>query len=270
MRHEYLLVFDIETIPDCEATRNLCGIEDETIDNLDIRNSLTSYHLGVTAGKNAFPRQLFHKIVCISFLLAKIHRDSEGSESYEITDIRSGGKIEDDERTLVAGFFRYLEKYTPRLVTFNGRTFDMPALKYRAMKYNISAKSFYNMGDKWNSYNSRYSIDWHCDLLDVLSDFGASARIKMNEVCALLNLPGKLSVSGNNVTTMYDQGKIEEIRHYCETDVANTYLIYLKYALHRGLINHLAYLQAMQSVEEYIQDMPHFEEFLMEMQNIIQ
>ncbi|CAD6996579.1 unnamed protein product [Ceratitis capitata] len=80
----------------------------------------------------------------------------------------------------------------------------MPVLKYRAMVHGIQAEYFYKAGDKWNSYNQRYSSDWHCDLLESLSDFGASAKVKMNEVCAVLNLPGKTGVDGSQVMDLYD------------------------------------------------------------------
>ncbi|MGY8993068.1 MAG: 3'-5' exonuclease, partial [Rhodospirillales bacterium] len=107
-------------------------------------------------------------------------------------------------------------------------------LRYRAMVHGISTPHLYGAGDKWNSYTSRYSPDWHCDLLEVLSDYGASSRVRLNEVCAVLGLPGKFGPSGADVAGMYYDGRLSSIRDYCETDVLNTYLVYLRHQLHTG------------------------------------
>lgn len=258
-----LFVFDIETIPDTSAAYNLTGTAET--DEHALRKELEQYHLDITDGKNAFLRQPFHKVIAISFLEAEII-SVDGGESYRLTALRSGGKEDSSEKELLEGFFRYLSRSKPRLVSFNGRTFDLPVLKYRAMKYGIQAPWLYHSGDKWNNYGSRYSLDWHCDLLEGLSDFGASARIRLNEVCSILGLPGKFGVDGSQVTTLYDDGKIKAIRDYCETDVLNTYLVYLRFMHHRGELSTEAYDYAIQDVRSLLENeqdtRPHFGEFL--------
>ena len=261
MQHQTLFVFDIETIYDTDAAKILTGCDDT--DPIVLRQRLEEYHLSLTDGKNAFPRQPFHKVIAISFLEADITRDSKG-EQYTLKELRSGGKADADEKTLLEGFFQYLAKLKPRLVSYNGRTFDLPVLKYRAMLHGITAPWLYHSGDKWNSYHSRYSMDWHCDLLDAMSDFGASARCKLNEICAVLGYPGKIGVDGSMVTPMYDEGRIKEIRDYCETDVLNTYLVYLRYMYHRGDISQASYNQAVGDVLSYVReadDRPYLGEF---------
>lgn len=263
MQHQTLFVFDIETIPDTKAVRNLTGSDE--VDIIKLRQELEQYHLDITDGKNAFPRQPFHKVVAISFLEAEIHRDESGMERYELKELRSGGKENASEKELLEGFFKYLERNRARLVSFNGRTFDLPVLRYRAMVHGLQAKWLYSSGDKWNSYMSRYSLDWHCDLLDALSDFGASARIKLNEVCSVLGFPGKFGVDGAKVTDMFDEGRIKEIRDYCETDVLNTYLVYLRHMHHRGEISTANYNDSVGSVLSMIDNekekRPHLGEF---------
>ena len=120
------------------------------------------------------------------------------------------------------------------------------------MKYNILSPVFYNAGDKWNNYNQRYSADWHCDLIDVLSDYGASTKPKLNEVCSIFDFPGKLGVDGSQILTLYQSGKTKEIKDYCETDVLNTYLVYLKYALHTGRIAYVSYDTSIQSIKNFL------------------
>lgn len=267
--HKNLFVFDIETVPDEQVVRNLFDCEKEGIDVNDVqtmRQKLIDYHLEITEGKNDFVRQLFHKVVAVSFAEIKIDKDMDGHEIYEIVDIRSGGKVDSNEEEIVRGFFYFLSKRLPRIVSFNGRTFDLPVMRYRAMKYGISVPWLYQSGDKWANYLQRYSTAWHCDLLDSLCDFGASAHIKMNEVCAILNLPGKLGIDGSMVSSMYDAGKIQEIRDYCETDVINTYLVYLNYQLHRGEMDLDGFQHSIQDLAQYLYkyqaDKPHFAEFM--------
>ena len=250
MQHQSLFVFDIETIPDTSAVYNLTGSTE--IEPEKLRQELENYHLDVTDGRNGFPRQPFHKVVAVSFLEADIVRNFDGTESYHLKTVASGQK--DDEKEIVAGFFNYLERIKPRLVSYNGRGFDMPVMKYRAMAHGVGNKWFYSAGDKWNSYMSRYSADWHCDLLEVLSDFGASSRGKLNEACAIMGFPGKFGVDGSKVTEMYDNGEIDAIKHYCETDVLNTYLVFLRLMQHQGKMHTSSYNQAIADVVSFIEN----------------
>jgi predicted PolB exonuclease-like 3'-5' exonuclease len=263
MQHQNLIVFDIETVPDTEAVVNLTGFEDRDV--AARRAEMERYHLAITDGRNAFPRQPFHRVVAISFLRAEIER-SGGGETYYLQELRSGGTEKSDEKELVAGFFQFVERHKPRLVSFNGRTFDLPVLKYRAMKHGIAARFLYASGDKWNSYTSRYASDWHCDLLEVLSDFGASARVKLDEVCAVMGFPGKFGIEGSRVADLFDGGKIKDIRDYCETDVLNTYLVYLRHQLHTGTLAPDSYNRAVADLVELIkvegEERPHLMGFL--------
>lgn len=259
-----LFVFDIETIPDTDVLENLTG--SKRTDIIQKRQELEEYHREVSGG-NPFPRQPFHKVVSVSILLASIEKVEDGNyEFYDNIRIGTLSSKNNSEAEIVKKFFDYLIKYTPRIVSYNGRTFDIPVMKYRAMKYAISIEKLYNEGDRWNSYSNRYSTDWHCDLLETLSDFGASARCKMNEICSILGIPGKIGVDGSKVTALFDEGRLEEIDNYCETDVINTYLIYLSYALLRGLINHSGYLTMKRNLIAHMEEknLPHFNEFLTE------
>ncbi len=270
MQHQNLFVFDIETIPDTAVAKNLLGIESENV--ADLRQKLVDYHLKITDGKNSFLRQPFHRVVAISFLEAEIVRGDQGQEFYRIVDLRSGGDASASEEEIVRGFFSHLKKKTPRFVSFNGKNFDLPVLKYRAMRYGIDAPWLYKMGDKWNNYNQKYSLDWHCDLADAFSDFGASARIKMNEVCACLNLPGKTGIDGSMVQDFFDQGRLAEIRNYCETDVINTYLLYLAYQCHTGSTNKEMFKKSREELVEFLQkhgeQRPYLLEFLAEWKKV--
>jgi predicted PolB exonuclease-like 3'-5' exonuclease len=260
--HKNIFVFDIETVPDTEAVYNLTGFESDNTEEL--KKKLEEYHIEVT--NNPFLRQPFHKVVAISFLEATIEQNVDRTEKYILTDLRSGGTEGSTEEEIIKGLFNHLVKKAPRFVSYNGRTFDLPVLKYRAMKYGISVPWLYKSGDKWNNYSQRYSLDWHCDLLEAFSDFGASARCKMNEICSIMGIPGKIGVDGSQVSELYDNGKIKKIRDYCETDVINTYLLYLNYQYHTGSLNKDNFFNACVDLKNYLEDADkeHFFEFLTE------
>lgn len=259
MKHRNLFVFDIETVPDLKTAENLLGPQ------VDMKEALDNYHLDITKGANSFPRQPFHKVVAIAFLVAEIEYRN-GHEFYSIKDLRPGGNIDSTEKDLVSGCFNYLKQLSPRLVSFNGRTFDLPVLKYRAMLHGVSAKWLYDSGDKWNSYGSKYSLDWHCDLLDAFSDFSASARVKMQEVSALFGIPSKLDCDGGDVDAMFSSGRVSEIRDYCELDVVNTYVLYLRYMFHRGTLSKEGYDQSLDELLDFMamnqDEKPHFKKYL--------
>ncbi len=265
-----LIIFDIETIPDLESARILLDAEGASDD--EISEMLINYHLEITGGKNAFIRQLFHKVVAISYVNAKLI-SLNGDIFYQTVHVKSGGNIKSNEADLVAGFFAMLEKIEPKLISFNGKTFDIPVLQYRAMKHSIVAPKFFDDSDKWetrtHNYNSRYS-KWNVDLLDELSSFGASARIKLSEVCALLKFPGKIGVDGSKVFDMYKNNEIDAIRNYCESDVINTYLVFLKNELLRGKIDKTGYKLSIDDLLTYLkkENKKHFEEFLQAWQQI--
>lgn len=270
MQHKNLFVFDIETVPDLKAARNLLDLSDASDD--EVEKKIIEYHLKLTDNKNSFLRQPFHKVVAISFLHAEIIRDFDGCEFYSIKEIRSGGDLASSEADLVKGFFSHLKKNFSRLVSFNGKNFDLPVLKYAAMKNEIEATWLHKSGDKWNNYNQRYSLDWHCDLADAFSDFGASARVKMNELCAAFNLPGKIGVDGSMVDKMFQENRLQEIRDYCETDVINTFLLYLIYQHHNGSIKKESLKKCREDLTSFLeknsQDKANFKEFLNEMKKI--
>ena len=263
MLHQSLFVFDIETIPDTDAVPGLVGLDVEDIQ--ERRQALSQYHLDATGGKNDFPRQPFHRVVAISYLTAEIERDGD-KENYSLKEIRSG-RAAADEAELVSGLYQWIDKTRPRLVSYNGRGFDLPVLRHRAMKYGIEAKTFHDTSNKWENYTTRFAQDWHCDLQEALTDFGAASRaLKLNEVCAVLGLPGKFGVDGSDVAPMFDAGRVGEIRDYCETDVLNTYLVYLRYQLTRGIISPESHNSAIEDVISMIElektERPHLGDFM--------
>jgi 3'-5' exonuclease len=138
----------------------------------------------------------------------------------------------------VQSFYRVIEKYTPQLVSWNGGGFDLPVLNYRALVNGIPANRFWDLGEddrefKWNNYISRYHAR-HTDLMDVLAMYQTRANAPLDALAKLCGFPGKLGMDGGQVWHAFQDGRIEEIRNYCETDVVNTYLLYCRFQLMRG------------------------------------
>jgi predicted PolB exonuclease-like 3'-5' exonuclease len=86
--------------------------------------------------------------------------------------------------------------------------------------------------------------------MDVLSGFHGSGRAKLQDVAVLLELPGKLGMTGDEVWRAFLAGQLEEIRNYCETDVLNTYLVYLRFQLMRGLLDAAQYANELELLRQ--------------------
>jgi predicted PolB exonuclease-like 3'-5' exonuclease len=87
------------------------------------------------------------------------------------------------------------------------------------------------------SYFHRYS-EAAVDLCDALSSFSSQAKATLHELCRVMGLPGKPGgMTGAEVEKYYRDGHIREIAEYCESDVLNTYRVWLRYELFRGRLS---------------------------------
>jgi 3'-5' exonuclease len=229
---EHVIVCDLETIPDLAAFAAANGLEGKS--DAEIRDAMG----------NKFPKHIYHSIVCIGALVAE-RRDNLRCV------IASGAPHigERSEKLLIEDFVNKISELQPQLVTFNGNSFDLPVLRYRAMLHRVSAP-----GLLARSYFNRYSEDT-LDLCDVLASFNSQSRATLHEICRALGLPGKPdSVDGGSVEMLYRAGRINEIAEYCETDVVNTYRVWLRYELFRGRLSHEGFLASEDNLIGYIRD----------------
>jgi predicted PolB exonuclease-like 3'-5' exonuclease len=99
--------------------------------------------------------------------------------------------------------------------------------------------------------------------MDVLSGFQGRARASLEDMAVLLSLPGKIGMRGNEVWAHYIGGDLAGIRNYCEIDVLNTYLIYLRFELIRGRLNVEQYAEEIARVRQYLaqENASHLQEF---------
>jgi hypothetical protein len=247
-----LLVFDLETVPDITFAHKIWP-ETAEMDAASTTEHIYAHFRAANPSGSEFPRPSFHRIVAIGCLLADIEM-VDGQETYHFRRlgcIGQEGENWDDEKALLSQWLDFGTREPLRLISFNGRNFDIPVIKLRTLLHQLQAGWLFQRGDKWSNYNSRYDMVWHVDLADVMSDFGSFRGMKLDEVCTLAGLPGKLDIAGNKVYELYNDGKLNEIRDYCETDVLNTYLLYLKYQHLTGTLATESLAREEQAIREY-------------------
>jgi hypothetical protein len=247
------LVFDIETVPDVALGRRLYGLAD--LSDAQVAKAMFALRRQGT-GADFLPYEQ-QRVVAISCVL----REREGLTVWSLGDLGTG------EGELVQRFFDGIEKYSPDLVSWNGSGFDLPVLTYRGLLHGVQAARYWETGDtdtsfRYNNYLSRYH--WrHTDLMDVLCGFGRRGTSLAN-MATLLGLPGKLGFDGSQVWETYLAGDLARIRAYCETDVLNTWLIWLRFAQLRGELSPEAHQGELERVKAYLRAArePHLGEFL--------
>jgi predicted PolB exonuclease-like 3'-5' exonuclease len=250
-----VLVFDIETIPDVEGGRklyDLAGLSDKDVAEV-------MFHMRrQQSGGSDFLRHHLHRVVAISAVL----------RSGETLKVWSLGQADSTEKELIQRFYDGVEKYTPTLVSWNGSGFDLPVLHYRGLINSVAAPRYWDMGEedrdfKWNNYISRYHFR-HTDLMDVLAGYQPRAAAPLDEMATLLGLPGKMGMSGAKVWDHFQDGDIEGIRNYCETDVLNTYLVYLRFLQMRGQLGGEQYQNECDLLKDVLasEGKDHFRQFV--------
>ncbi len=250
-----ILVFDIETVPDVETGRKLYdldGLSDE-----DTAKALYALRRE-KVGHDFLPHHL-QKIVAISLVLS--HQAN--------IKVWSLGDEHSNEKELITRFFTGIDKHIPTLVSWNGSGFDLPVLHYRALLHGVTATTYWESGEnqqnfRWNNYLNRFHYR-HLDLMDVLSSYQNKAFAPLDEIASMLGFPGKMGMSGNKVWEHFLKGDSKGIRDYCETDVLNTYCIYLRFELMRGNISQSGYEQSIERLRTYLKDAvdkPHMQAFL--------
>lgn len=219
-----VFVFDIETVPDVAAGRRLYQLHD--LGDAEVAELM--FHQRRQEGSNELLRHYLQQVVAIAVLMRSGSR----------CKVWSLGELQAPEQELIQRFFDGVARYTPTLVSWNGSGFDLPVLHYRALLHGVHMPRYWEIGDhdqgfRWNNYLNRFH--WrHLDLMDVLAGYQPRATASLADIATLLGLPGKLGMHGSQVWERFQAGDLAAIRHYCETDVLNTYLIYLRFERLRG------------------------------------
>src|SRR4051794_24192812 len=249
MSQQRAVIFDLETVPDLTAARELlkadAGVTDEQIRGL----------LGERYARpgedptKAFVKAPLQRIVCIGAIYAD--RADRGPWTVTRSGVGHVGTL--PERELVERFVDSLNELpSPQLVGFNSSSFDLPVLRYRAFALAVPAHTIH--GGNGKDYWYRYGRD-HLDICDIISGFGASARPSLTELAALLGIPAKIEgIDGSQVESMVVAGRLEELAAYCDTDIFVTYLAFLRFSLVTGEINPSSYTGSLENLRQHIAD----------------
>ncbi|MFI4937797.1 MAG: 3'-5' exonuclease [Candidatus Berkiellales bacterium] len=249
-----IFVFDIETVPDVETGRRLLGLEnlgDEAVAEAMFAQSKE-------ATGQTFLKLHLQRIIAISAVFRH-------GKSLKIWSLGEGSSPEPE---LIQRFFDGIEKFLPTLVSWNGSGFDLPVLHYRALKHGIAAGSYWENGEhdstfKYNNYLNRYHTR-HLDLMDVLAGYQQKGFARLDDIASMIGLPGKMGMTGSEVYENYIKGELPRIRDYCEIDVLNTYLVFLRFQLCRAHLSVEQYQHEIELTKETLKqsDQQHLQAFL--------
>lgn len=283
-------IFDIETIPDFHLLKEMYGYEGEP---LEIARS--AFNAQKEKSGSEFLPLCFHRIISISSvlcdeyghfhkvghygqkLLDNITENTESTQNQKNVFL-SKTFLDELEQTLLRDFWKFFNTNNPKLVSFNGRGFDLPLLTLRAMRYNINASAFFETDEprfnktKWDNYRQRYSERFHTDLFECIGHFGMVRTLNLDTICKMLDIVGKYDMNGSQVYDIYlsnattaqgTKDALMQINHYCHSDVLNTYWLYLKYELLKGTLLESDYYSLLQEFCDKIpKDMPYSSVFI--------
>lgn len=237
-----LAAFDIETIPDTAVGRRVLAHSGSLV---EVADAMLAERYEQTEGRTDFLKAPYHRVVTISIAWLDPRAD-------EVRFKLDSLAMEDptDEGALLDAFFHVLRR-TPRLVSWNGNSFDLPVVRYRALLHGIDAAPYYDVG----GYQHRYH-DMHTDVMDVLAGYGASDRIGLDEMCRLLDLPGKTLTEGHRVYQHIARGEWDLVRTYCELDALGTLMVYLAWSRSKGSVSPEALAGIQEAIGSQLRDDP--------------
>ena len=164
----------------------------------------------------------------ISIVVAKVAAD------FRLIDLIALDEPQFRSHVMTAHFWQGWEAYRKKspltIVSFNGRTFDVPLLELAAFRFGLPLPGWFNQSAKtYEQPRNRYNAEAHLDLQETLTNFGASRFSGgLNLAANLLGKPGKMDVQGYMVQDLFNEGRIAEINDYCRCDVLDTYFVFLR------------------------------------------
>ena len=246
-----ILVFDIETLTDLKAGAHLYHLD---LPETDVEQALTKIRRQESGSD--FQRLPLHEIVCISGLWL----DEKGFRLFSFSQEQSS------EAEMLTKFLSIFDKKQPTLVSWNGSQFDLPVILFRTMYHGLSAPSLFDQGEidnqkRFNNYQNRYHHR-HVDLMDVMAMFNGRNFQKLDDIACLLGFPGKRGETGYHVPEYVHTEQWLKLTSYCEGDVLNTWLVYLRWLLLKGQLNLQDHQQWIQATADYLQTQTQQTEFL--------
>lgn len=260
----FFRILDIETVPDLDAwtpsdlkwsLAPIPPVVPVTL-NPSAPSVTTLASLGIYLRPDAgWPPPQANRVVAISWLTLEATLTKEEGRRYIFKDMHSTAMWgEGDERHLIAPFGELQGQDAATIVTWAGRSFDLPVLAMRALKHGLNWGWYYTS----KGLRYRYSDEGHCDLMDALSDYGAARPLKLNDAAHLVGLPGKTDMDGSKVADVVSLGPNTEnqigIARYCGHDVIQTALVFLRSRVLFGYLTLDGFRVSAESFKQIVKD----------------
>lgn len=246
-----ILTFNLETIPDLAGLRILHGVNAGVSDAevAEMAFQISRQH----TDSDEMPLHL-QRVVAIACVLRLGNH----------VKVWSLGEVGEGEGSLIQRFFEGIEKYTPQLVSRNGGRVELPVLHYRGLIQGVVCPRYWEWGERDRNFQQNNYLHRdhtrHLDLMAVLAKH--TANIPLDELAQLMGLPAKMGM--DSVWAAHQNGQLAEIRHAGEIKVLNTYLVFTRFQMMRGVLSRDAYQQECDLVRAELQKLnqPHFNEYL--------
>ncbi len=146
-----------------------------------------------------------------------VYYESDKTEEWnsETTNVQYKGL---PEKEMLVSFWR-IAQYADQLITFNGRNFDVPFLMMRSAMLKVKPSK--------NLMAYRYG-DEHIDLLEQFTFYSTTRKFNLDFYCHAFGIesPKSKDISGMEVKTLYEAGRIKDIAVYCSKDIYATYRLF--------------------------------------------
>jgi predicted PolB exonuclease-like 3'-5' exonuclease len=196
----------------------------------------------VPEGKaDPLPKIPFNRVVLIGAARLSVET-GWGGEQYQLESLTLLSGAEPD---LLRQFWKLAEGM--KLVSFNGRHFDLPVLESRSLRHGLALPWYFADG------SVRGDASLHMDLLQFLSNGEPKNRARLHDYCKLVGLPGKMGMDGSRVAELVRENRTAELAAYCATDVLQTLGLFLRVQRLRGVCQPVAYPAMLRGVRDAIQ-----------------
>lgn len=208
------LIIDTESVPDGRLLHAVKYPEDDLSPEEAIARAQSEARAASATGSDFLPVSFQ---VPVSVCVVRVAND------YTLQAVTCLDSPHFRPREIVQKFWLGYSRYAAKLVTFNGRTFDLPLLELAAFRYGCTVSPQY-----YDRCRNRFGSG-HIDLMDWMTNFGACRLAGgLDLLSKLLGKPGKMDVSGDQVYAMHRAGRRQEINDYCMFDTLDTYFVFLR------------------------------------------